>query len=101
MPGQPCAPYRGCTIDVHVTPAKSHALGGTYRRYRVLWTVSSPGNPDQKVASFPEPFDFLTEKEAFRYGEKRAHTFIDCMLSSPSLRDTSSASYMPMARGIE
>lgn len=77
-------PYRGCNIEVHVTPAKSHALGGICRRYRVSWMVSSPGNPDQELASFPEQFDFLTEQEAFRYGEKRAHTSIDCMLSGPS-----------------
>ena len=80
------ASYRDCSIDVHVTPARSHALGGVYRRFRVSWTVSSPGVPEQQVSSFPEKFDFLTEQEAFRYGEKRAHTFIDSMLSSPSQR---------------
>jgi hypothetical protein len=31
-------------------------------------------------------FDFLSEQEAFQYGEKRAHTFIDSILSTPSQR---------------
>ncbi|SIT37183.1 conserved hypothetical protein [Paraburkholderia piptadeniae] len=82
--------YRGCNIEVQVTPAKSRALGGVYRRFRVSWTVSLPDDPNQKVASFPEQFDFLTDQEAFRYGEKRAHTFIDCMLSTPSMKGMAS-----------
>jgi hypothetical protein len=86
MSSQSYVPYRGCSIDVHVTSARSQALGGTHRRYRVSWTVSSAGDPDRRVASFPEQFEFLTAQEAFRYGEKRAHTFIDCMLSRPSPR---------------
>lgn len=85
MASQSYAPYRGCHIEVHVTPARAHAFGGTARRYRVSWTVSSPGCPNQELASFPEQFHFLSEHEAFRYGENRAHTFIDCMLSSPPL----------------
>lgn len=84
MSTQSYAPYRGCNIEVHVTPARSHALGGIYRRFRVSWKVSSPGIPDRQVASFPEQFDFLSEYEAFRYGENRAHTFIDSILSTPS-----------------
>ncbi|MPW24043.1 hypothetical protein GCT13_47210 [Paraburkholderia sp. CNPSo 3157] len=79
-------PYRGCKIEVHVTPAKWHAFGCICRRYRVSWMVSSPGNPDELLASFPEQFDFLTEQEAFRYGEGRAHTFIDSILSTPPQR---------------
>ena len=92
MPSQSYAPYRGCSIDVHVTPARSQALGGTHRRFRVSWTVYSLGDPHRKVASVPEQLEFLTEQEAFRYGEKRAHTFIDCMLSRPSPRGKAGAS---------
>ena len=78
------ASYRGCGIDVCVTPARVHAVGGIYRRFRVSWTVTLPTDPDRRLTSLPEKFDFLTEKDAFRYGEKRAHTFIDSVLSTPS-----------------
>ncbi|SEJ13774.1 hypothetical protein SAMN05192539_100725 [Paraburkholderia diazotrophica] len=86
MSSQYYAPYRGCGIEVHVTLSKSHAIGGMYRRFRVSWTVSFPDQPDRKVANFPEQFDFLSEHEAFRYGESRAHTFIDSIFSTPSRR---------------
>lgn len=88
MSSQSYAPYRDCRIEVCVTPAKTHALGGACRRYRVSWTVASPGNPDQEFASFPEQFDFLSEQDAFKYGENRAHTYIDSMLSAPQRRRT-------------
>ncbi|MDH6146576.1 MULTISPECIES: hypothetical protein [Paraburkholderia] len=83
---QEYAPYRGCNIEVNVTLSKTHWLGGKYRRYRVSWTVTLPGNPEEELLSFPEQFDFLTEHEAFKYGENRAHTFVDSMLSTPSQR---------------
>jgi hypothetical protein len=83
---QEYAPYRGCRIEVNVTLSKTHWLGGKYRRYRVSWTVTLPGNPEQELVSFPEQFDFLTEREAFRYGENRAHTYIDSIMSTPSRR---------------
>jgi hypothetical protein len=57
-----------------------------HRRYRVSWTVSFPNKPDRKVVNFPEQFDFLSKQEAFRYGESRAHTFIDSIYSTPSRR---------------
>jgi hypothetical protein len=86
MSTQSYAPYRGCRIEVHVMPAKAHVIGGITRRFRVLWTVSSPGDPDREVASFPEQFNFLSEQDAFRYGESRAHTFIDSVLCGSSER---------------
>ncbi|SIT37971.1 conserved hypothetical protein [Paraburkholderia ribeironis] len=86
MSSQSYAPYRDCHIEVRVTPAKTHSLGGTCRRYRVSWTVASLGNPRQEFASFPEQFDFLSEQDAFRYGENRAHTYIDSVLSVPPKR---------------
>jgi hypothetical protein len=84
MSSQAYAPYRVCGITVHVTVAKSQALGGACRRFRVSWTVSLPGDTQQKLANFPQQFDFLTEQEAFRYGENRAHTFIDSVLCVPA-----------------
>lgn len=74
------ASYRGCGVEVHVTPGKARAIGGVYQRYRVSWTVSSPDLPNNRVASFPEQLDFITEQEAFKYGLSRAHTFIDSIL---------------------
>jgi len=84
MASRSCSPYRGCHIEVNVTPARSHAFGGAYRRYRVSWAVSPPGKQDAESACFPEQFDFLCEQEAFSYGEKRAHTYIDSILSTPT-----------------
>jgi hypothetical protein len=84
MSSQSYAPYRGYCIEVHVTPARAFMIGGIARRYRVSWTVSSLDHPEQSVASFPEQFDFLSEQEASRYGEKRAHTYIDSMVCVPS-----------------
>jgi hypothetical protein len=37
MPSQCYVPYRGCHIEVHVTLAKPHAIGGACRRY---WGVA-------------------------------------------------------------
>ncbi|WOD19801.1 hypothetical protein [Paraburkholderia kirstenboschensis] len=86
MSTQTYAQYRDCYIKVHVTPSNSHAFGGICRRYRVSWQVSSKGHPECDLVSFPQQMDFLAEEQAFRYGEKRAHTFIDSMLSTPSNR---------------
>jgi hypothetical protein len=49
----------------------------------VSWKVSSPDIPGRQVATFSEQFDFLSEQEAFRYGEDRVHTFIDSIFSAP------------------
>ncbi|AUT64874.1 hypothetical protein C2L65_35215 [Paraburkholderia terrae] len=78
--------YRGCSVEVHVTTAKARAIGGVYQRYRVSWTVSLPEFPYNRVASFPEQLDFVTKQEAFRYGQSRAHTFIDSVLCAQSER---------------
>jgi hypothetical protein len=93
MSTQSYEPYRGCHITVHVTPAKAHVIGGMTRRFRVSWGVSSPGLLDREVASFPEQFVFLSEREAFRYGEKRAHTYVDSLLSAPPDRPVTSETF--------
>jgi|GEM_PF-2491135 len=84
MSSQSYVPYRDCCIEVHVTAAKSHALGGISRRYRVSWSVVLPAQQNREVASFPEQLDFLSEQQAFKYGEKRAHTFIDSVMAAQS-----------------
>lgn len=84
MACQSYAPYRGFKIDVQVTTGKTLCLHNVGRRYRVSWTISACSQPAQKVASFPEQLEFISEQDAFRYAEKRAHTFIDCMHSEDS-----------------
>lgn len=84
MACQSYAPYRGFKIDVQVTTGKTLCLHNVGRRYRVSWAISSSSLPAQKVASFPEQLEFISEQDAFRYAEKRAHTFIDCMHSGNS-----------------
>ncbi|CAE6899529.1 hypothetical protein R70199_03610 [Paraburkholderia domus] len=82
MSCQSYAPYREFKIDVQVTTGKTLCLHSVGRRYKVSWTISSCGQSAQKVASFPERLEFMSEQEAFRYAEGRAHTFIDGMLSA-------------------
>jgi hypothetical protein len=81
MSYQSYAPYRGFSINVRVTPAATLSFHGVGHRYKVSWTISSYAHPGREIASFPERLGFLSEQEAFRYAENRAHTFIDCMLS--------------------
>ncbi|MBP0593586.1 hypothetical protein J8I87_28620 [Paraburkholderia sp. LEh10] len=92
MSCQSFSPYRGYKIGVHVTPARSHALGGVGRRHRVSWTVSSEENPDREIVSFPEQFEFLSRHAAFRYAESRAHAYIDFVLSTLSQKPMESES---------
>lgn len=84
--------HRGYAVVVTVTPAKANAIGGMSRRYRVSWTVSSPRKPGNQIASFPEQLDFLSAKDAFRYGQNGAHTFIDSILSTPARRRVTGSS---------
>ncbi|CAD6526233.1 hypothetical protein LMG28727_02137 [Paraburkholderia kirstenboschensis] len=86
MSTQTYAPYRDCYIEVHVTPSNCRAFGGISRRYRVSWQVASTRHPECDLVSFPEQLEFLSEEQASRYGESRAHTFIDSVLSTPSNR---------------
>jgi hypothetical protein len=83
MTCQLCVPYRGCTIDVEVQANNVVSLSGREFRYYVAWSIHPSDALAAPTASFPERLDFLTPDEAFSYGERRAHTFIDgCM--SPS-----------------
>jgi hypothetical protein len=80
MSYESCAPYRGYGIEVCVTPCKSLSFNGMGRRYRVSWSIFQPDRMSPAIASFPEQAEFLHEHEAFRYGESRAHTYIDCTI---------------------
>lgn len=73
-------PYRGYTIEVQVSPVKSLTFHVIAPRYGVSWIISSHDPLNPLLASFPERVEFLSEAEAFRYGEKRAHTFIDSIV---------------------
>lgn len=75
------ASYRGYSINVWVTAARTLSLHGVGRRYKVSWIVTGSGQSSEKTASFTERLEFLSEHEAFKYAQNRAHTFIDCMLS--------------------
>jgi hypothetical protein len=79
-----CTPYRGYRIDVQVTLSQTIAFSGGQRRYTVFWSIFSYDEEAAPVASFPESIEFLAQDAAFRYGEKRAHAFIDCTLSCES-----------------
>jgi hypothetical protein len=70
-------------------------MGGMTRRFRVSWSVSWPDFLNQEVVSFPEQFVFLSEQEAFRYGENRAHTYVDSILSTKADRPMSSETLAP------
>ncbi|WP_367839797.1 hypothetical protein [Paraburkholderia sp. DGU8] len=81
MSFQTYASYRGYRIHVQIDRATTLCFNGGGRRYKVCWVISSLVNPEQEIASFPERLEFLSEREALKYAENRAHTFIDCMLS--------------------
>lgn len=86
MSSQAYAPYRGCGITVQVTVAKSHALGGACRRFRVSWTVSLPGIRSRSLHtfdSFPLVHELMYVAEQtqvfnfFAYsGSTERHTYI-------------------------
>lgn len=81
MSCQSYAPYREFKIDVQVTTGKTLCLHSVGRRYKVSWTISSCGQSAQKVASFPERLEFLSEQEAFRYAEgQRIRSSTACFL---------------------
>ncbi|MFL9963348.1 hypothetical protein PQR02_20170 [Paraburkholderia sediminicola] len=81
MSVQTYASYRGYSINVQVTPARTLSFHGVGRRYKVSWIIIGLGDPSKTIASFPERLAFISDREAFKYAENRAHTFIDCMLS--------------------
>jgi hypothetical protein len=77
-------PYRGYQIEVRVTLGNSVSFTGVERRYAVGWFISSMKSLGASIASFPERVDFLSETDAFRYGEQKAHTFIDGTMNRAS-----------------
>jgi hypothetical protein len=81
MASHSCAPYRGYGIEVHVSPDETGTLGANVPGYALRWRVSPPGAPNDEVVSFAEQCVFISEFDATAYGEGRAHTFIDHMLS--------------------
>jgi hypothetical protein len=81
MSFQTYASYRGYGIHVEIDRATTLSFHGGGRRYKVCWIISSLAHPEQEIASFPERLEFLSEREALKYAENRAHTYIDCILS--------------------
>jgi hypothetical protein len=80
MSYQSCASDRGYCIEVTVTACKSLSFHGMGRRYRVGWSILPSDTIDPALVTFPEQAEFLHEAEALRFGESRAHTFIDCAI---------------------
>jgi hypothetical protein len=78
---QTYASYRGYSSNVQVTPARTLSFHGVGRRYKVSSIIIGHGDPGKTIASFLERLDFISEREGFKYGENRAHTFIDCVIS--------------------
>ena len=81
MPRQSYTPYREYTVEIRINPAPTLSLYGLGSRYRVSWTISSPGRLDANIGRFSERLAFVSEDDALGYAENRAHTFIDCVLS--------------------
>lgn len=82
MSSQSCAAYRGYSIDVEVTANNVVSLSGRELRYSVSWSIISLHVLSTPIASLPERLEFLSPDDAFSYGERRAHTFIDGSLLS-------------------
>jgi hypothetical protein len=99
MPCQSCAPYRGFKVDVQVTTGKTLRLHSAGRRYKVSWIIRSFDESAEKIAGFPERLEFISEQDAIRYAEGRAHTFIDGMLSANlSIYSEGKTTYAPERR---
>jgi hypothetical protein len=77
-------PYRGYRIEVRVIPGNSVSFNGVERRYTVAWSIFSMKSLAAPIASFPERVDFMTETDAFNYGERKARTFIDGTMNRAS-----------------
>lgn len=85
MASQLYKPYRGYKIEVRVTPGNSFSFSGVERRYTVAWSIFSMKSRAAPIASFPERVDFMTETDAFKYGERKARTFIDDTMNRASI----------------
>ncbi|GAB7522519.1 hypothetical protein PBS_15030 [Paraburkholderia sp. 2C] len=79
---QSCKPYRGYAIEVQLSPSRVLSFAGLQRRYAVSWSIYSANDAVAPVANFPERVNFLTDEAAYRYGEDRAHAFIDCLMAN-------------------
>lgn len=75
MSNHPCT--RGYSIDVEVEANNVVSLSGRELRYSVSWSIISSASGTTPTESFPERLEFLSREEAYLYGERRAHTFID------------------------
>ncbi|MPW22998.1 hypothetical protein GCT13_41025 [Paraburkholderia sp. CNPSo 3157] len=81
MNTQSCAPYRGFNVDVRVITSNTVSRNGQERRYSVSWSIASTETTASSIDSLPEQFAFLSWDSAFSYGERRAHVFIDGLIS--------------------
>jgi hypothetical protein len=82
MNTQSCTPYRGFNVDVNVITSNVISLDGQEVRYSVFWSITSTEPTATSIDSFPEQLGFLSWDSAFSYGERRAHAFIDSLIST-------------------
>ena len=82
MNTQSCAPYRGFNVDVHVITSNVISLEGQEVRYSVFWSIVSTEPTATSIDSLPEKLGFLSWDSALSYGERRAHAFIDRLIST-------------------
>lgn len=79
-----CKPYRGLGVHVRIAETAPFSFNGVERRYAVTWYLHMEGHflPENVIASFVEPLEFACPEEAVAYGERRAHTFVDCSFNA-------------------
>ena len=75
-----CQPYRELGIHVRVDENAALSFNGVEPRYTVTWYVHKEARflPESVVASYAESLEFACPEEAVAYGQRRAHTFVDC-----------------------
>lgn len=80
MSDHTCRPYRGLGVHVRVAENAALSFNGVEPRYTVTWYVHEENHffPENVFASYAEPLEFTCPEEAVAYGQRRAHTFVDC-----------------------
>lgn len=80
MRDYPCRPYRGLGVHVRVSENTAVSFNGLEPRFTVTWYLHTEGHflPQNVIASYSERLEFACPEEAVAYGQRRAHSFVDC-----------------------
>jgi hypothetical protein len=75
-----CRPYRGFGVHVRVHENAALSFNGLEPRFTVTWYLHAGAHflPQNVIASYSERLAFACPDEAVAYGQRRAHTFVDC-----------------------